>query len=199
MTTLRRTSSVLAIVLLAGAGVSACSSDDEGKSSSSDGFFASSLEQLPDSARADDGGVMVYAADYDRATEIAGVERPPDGSTDDDEVADWLSALDGRSDDADEVVSALPPVSAGNSLLSDPAGYRDEVGWYITDVHSYVESQQLPDVFVVLTGSFDTDDLEASLGEADDGIWSIGGDDFSVEVADATPARPLGQSLRLRG
>lgn len=186
-------------VALAGAalvGVAACGGDDS--SSSSGGYsVADGLEQLPESTLED--GYLIQTADLDRASELAGLARP-DPDADADDLADWAIQITGFRGDGDDVaiVAAVLPQAANPQQLYDVDDFRDEAGWSIAEVDSYIEVNLPPDRFTVLEGEFDTDALDDALGDADDGIWSLGdGDDYDIDITERSPARPLGETLRI--
>jgi len=49
----------------------------------------------------------------------------------------------------------------------------------------------------VLGGEFDEERLAAAIGEPQEDIWRLGGEDGTVDPAHTTAARPFGQPLRL--
>jgi len=162
----------------------------------------SGLRQIPTAVRDTDEGsgsdIQIAMSDLDAATELAGIKRPPAGTTDVDALTDWLLTLNGPGrEDKTPVLAALLPQAAQPESFGHVAEFIDEVGWSISDVHTFVEYQTPPNVFTVLTGTFDADALTKAMGEPTDGMWSLGGDDFSVDPASRSTARPLGESLRL--
>ena len=47
-----------------------------------------------------------------------------------------------------------------------------------------------------MTGTFDQKLIDAAQGDRTRDIWSLGGDDFSVDINATSPARPLGEAVR---
>jgi hypothetical protein len=171
---------------------------------SADGFsVAASLQQLPavlGEAGDESAGIQTQIAvsDLDAATTLAGVERPADGSVDADAVQQWLLAINrpGRAEGG-PAVAALLPEAAHADRAALVADFVDELGWSISDVHSFVEYQVPPNVFTVMSGGFSADALTAAMGAPTDDVWRVGGDDFSTDLAHVSAARPLGEALRM--
>ena len=166
-----------------------------------DGGFsvAASLRQIPSAVRGgdDSGEVQIAIGDLDAATQAAGIERPPAGSTDVDALQNWLLTIDNpRHNGNQPTVAALLPEAVHSESSAEVADFVDEVGWSIGDVQSFVEYQVPPNVFTVMTGQFDADALTKAMGEPTEEIWRLGGDDFSIDPAQISAARPLGESLR---
>jgi hypothetical protein len=183
------------------AALAACSGDDGGgadDSSSGDFSVVNALADLPSSALEDD--YVLTAADLDRATELAGATRPAPSSNDEDEIFDWAIAMDGtrRPDDGEwPAVAVLLPEATNPRQLANIEEFRDELGWTLLDVGSFAEVYAPPARFTVLHGDFDPDQIDAAIDSNDDDVWSIGEEDFAVDVSDISAARPLGESLRL--
>jgi hypothetical protein len=188
--------SVLVSLLLAGLVVSACSDDDGGGSTpAADWSVAGSLRQIPTAAVADEGTALVMTGDVDRATELAGLDRPSD--PDSPATVKWIHGISGLPVDGTSSDVAIMPLdqlrlAEGNHLDE----IREELGWSVLDVHTYAGVDSPPEHFIAMTGTFDADTINAAQGDRDDDIWSLGGDDFSIDVKDLTRARRLGQSVR---
>ena len=188
---------MLAAAGLGLAALGACGGDDS-SSDSDDYSVVGGLEQLPESTL--DDGYLIQTADLATASDLSGLDRP-DPDADFDEASDWLLHIDGaiQSDDEDApTVSGLLPEAANRQELQQIDEFRDEVGWTVLGVDHYVEVSLPPDRFTVMAGDFDTDALDDALGEADDGVWTLGdGDDYEVSIEDRSAARPLGETLHL--
>ena len=172
-------------------------------SAAADGFsVAAGLRQIPSAVRDSDEGsgsdIQITMSDLDAATELADSERPPDGTTDVDALTEWLLSINGpgRKEKA-SLVGALLPQAAQPERFAQAAEFADELGWSISDVHTFVEYDVPPNVFTVMSGTFAADSLTKAIGEPTDEIWKLGGDDFSVDVSGVSAARPLGEALRL--
>ena len=192
-----RSTVVLATAALSLAGLTACGGDDNA-ASSDDYSVENMLAELPEAALEE--GWVITTADLDRASELAEVDRPRPGSDDPDRVGDWSIVVSGiRSNDGDSpaTVAALLPQAVNPAALLRVDEFRDELGWTVLDVSSFIEVSAPPDRFTVLHGEFDVEAIDDALGDRDDGIWSIGGDDYEVEVTEISAARPLGEALRL--
>lgn len=177
-----------------------CSSDSESDTSSADGNFSVErlLGQLPSSANEDATFTQIVFGDVDRATELSGTQRPSRGAVSDDGLIDWIGPLTGlqRGAETSAVYLPLPETVSPNQVLS-ASDFADELGWSIIDVRTYAELQNAPNNFAVLDQSQSADDITAAVGKPEGGIWRLGGDDFSVDAGGVTPARPLGESLRM--
>lgn len=173
-----------------------CSGDDGGEDSGGEFSVAELLAEIPESTL--DDGYSLTASDIDRAAELANAERPSDDA-DVDEILDWALAMSGvRADEGEgNPVAVLFPQAVNENRLAQIDEFRDELGWSLLQISSFIELNLPPVRFTVMDGSFDTDELDDALGGADDGIWSVGGEDFETDLADASAARPLGESLRL--
>ncbi len=161
------------------------------------GLLAGYLATIPAAVleRHGDGLVHISVADLDRAAELAGVTRPA-GSTDPEAVREYVGAL--ASTRVESTVYTQFPHAASVDRLQEVEEFAAEVGWSIADVSWFAEYQVQPDVFTVLGGDFDVDRLADAMGEQpDDGIWRLGGDDHSIDMTEVSPARPIGQALRL--
>jgi hypothetical protein len=142
----------------------------------------------------DETPIQLVAGDLDRASEAAGVERPTEPDVD--AVIDWVGPLTGLARDGDASTAVLLPEVVGLNYLSMLDEFDDEVGWSLVDVHSFVELQQPPQFVSVLSGEFDEAAIDAAQGDREDEIWSLGGEDFEVDVEERSAARPLGGSMR---
>jgi hypothetical protein len=173
-----------------------CSGDDGGNESSGDFSVAELLAEIPEPTL--DDGYTLTASDIDRAAELANAERPSDDA-DVDEILDWALAISGvRADEGEgNPVAVLFPQAVNETRLAQIDEFRDELGWSLLQVSSFIELNLPPVRFTAMEGSFDTDEIDDALGEADDGIWSVGGEDFETDVANVSATRPLGESLRL--
>ncbi len=181
--------SVLGVIvsLLAGG----CGGDDTAAFGSGEGFSINgALGQIPLAHASDDNGrIEVYAADLLAAGEATGRSRPT-GSTDGNRAREWLAPMTGIGDAP--VFVALPRVFRDS--IGDLGGFEDEVGFAVTDVDATIESVAGRTSMSVLAG-----DLPTPTGpEVSGGVFTIGdGDDFEIDPAGRTAARPFGAPLRV--
>src|SRR5690606_6889913 len=154
------------------------------------------LATLPAAAAV--GDVLVTYGDLARAEQIAGLDRPTD-LTDREALAEHVGALTGiRFDEPPgEVAALLPEASSPAHLSTDPGGFVDDVGWSILQVDTFVELPTPPHRVTVLTGDFDEAALDGALDDAGDGTWVAGDPEGTFDIANRTPARPLGETLWL--
>lgn len=182
----------IVVIALAAAAVG-CGGDDD---TASDGSFAALLDQLP--AVVAEGNVMleITYGDLAAATDEAGVERPePDDA---DAVRDWIAAITGVAQQPPGAHYVQLSESFSPQQLARVDEIREELGWAVADVDQYVTVSDLPRLFTVATMSSDRSDaIDAAVGEPVEGIWSLGGEDLAIDISGVTPARPLGESLRL--
>ena len=148
------------------------------------------LAEIPRELAADDEGrVEIYAADLLAASELVGAARPT-GSTDEQEVIDWLGALTGMQ--PAPIYVPLPPGS--ERAVIGLAEVRDELGFAMTDVDAFVSWSAPPVAATVWVGELSPN----AAPEVAPGVRTFGeGDDFDVGLGELTAARPLGRPLRL--
>jgi hypothetical protein len=73
-----------------------------------------------------------------------------------------------------------------------------EIGIHPLAITSALEIQRPPTVVTLLNGEFSAKDLTAAMGEAKEGMWSVGPEeDFVPNIGEVTRVRELGQGLRL--
>jgi len=189
---------LLAVGLAALLAGSACASGDGsgGDGSLAGGTIRGHLATLPAAAAV--GDVLVTYGDLARAEQIAGLDRPTD-LTDREALAEHVGALTGiRFDEPPgEVAALLPEASSPAHLSTDPGGFVDDVGWSILQVDTFVELPTPPHRVTVLTGDFDEAALDGALDDAGDGTWVAGDPEGTFDIANRTPARPLGETLWL--
>jgi hypothetical protein len=176
--------------------VGACSSgDDDGGSGGAGGGIAERLESLP--APAGDDPPLVVFGDLDQAADLAGVSLSDDQS--DDEAIDAVLAITGGpvKRKASPVAALTPDAAHVDRLAGSLDEFRDEVGWSVADVDSFVEYQIPPKNVTVMAGDFDEDRLSDVLGKPDDGVWVVGDPDGDLQIDETSPARPLGEPLWL--
>ena len=175
--------------------VAACSTGVGGGAVS----FRDRLALLPASAIEDPNSVVVAMADLDRAAQLAGVERPPDAGNVDAviEYANAVTGIPASDSEGPADVAALTPATAHVERLAEVDQFDDELGWSIADVSWFAEAQTPPNTFMVAGGDFDEARMSDAMGERQDGMWRLGGEDGEVDVSNVTAARPLGESLRL--
>jgi hypothetical protein len=177
--------------------LTSCSGDDGGDDASEDFSVEAGLAQLPESLL--DDGWLITAGDIDRASELAGERKPSAASNDAEAVADWSLGITGIRDEdgVKPIVGALLPEASNYASINQIDEIRDEVGWTLLDVSTFIELSLPPSRFTVMTGEFDRDEIDAAVDSNDDDVWSIGEDDFEVDLDDRSAARPLGEALRL--
>ena len=177
-----------------------CGSDEDGDGGSTDEFSIESLlDEVPASVATGSSSVRIVAGDLDLATEAGGGQRPSaDDDVSVDELIDWIGPLTGVSrDDSPSPVHLLLPDAVSPQRLAENDAITDELGWSVVDVGSFIELQNPPQAFALLETDVEDEQLTAAAGEPDDGIWRLGGEDLEIDVAGSTPARPLGNSLRM--
>ena len=184
--------------------LAACSSDDDGGGGLSGGGgdgVEAMLGSLPIPSSVDEDATLVVAyGDLARAARLAGVELPesPDAAAFEEQIA-AIGAITGQqvSDDGERApVAVVPPEAAHVEQLIDVEAFVDDVGWSVFDVRRYVELQAPPDNVTVMEGGFDEARITEALGEPDGGVWTAG-DTEGLDIANTTPARPLGEPLWL--
>lgn len=187
---------------------SACSDDSDpgeggaaGGAGAGDGptTLSSGLASLPAgvSDNGDDSETITWS-DLARAAEVAGVTRPDD-LTDTQAVVDYVNAITGGPGEGGETspVAALPPEVANfQTSVTQLEEFRDEVGWTLLDVDTFVEQVAPPVSVTVMGADVDGEALDSALGDPDDGTWSVG-TPGEVDVAAVSPARRLGEALFL--
>ena len=137
----------------------------------------------------EDGG-LIAAGDLEAATAAAGLDRPADAGADG--ANEWLLGLTRQPD-----TGVFVPVP-GDFLNSFGQPGGDELGWDLSDVHTFAHHEGPPSRTVLVTGEFDADTLAADLHDAGEGVYSAGsGQDFEVDLAGRTALRPTGAALRL--
>lgn len=186
----------LAPLFISAFALTACGSDGGG-GEADDASIEAMLAELPESANDGSSDIMITYGDLDAAA--AASERPrPDRDADTDELVDWVIPVSGvYRDDGHPLVHALLPEAAAPSFIVENDAIREELGWSIAGVDTFIELSNLPKRFTVIRGSATAKDLDRAIGKSDDGIWSLGGDDLEQNLADRTAARSLGESMRM--
>lgn len=139
--------------------------------------------------------IQVAIADLDRAAALAGMRRPA-GSTDPAVVGSYVDRVSGVAGNQPQV-SAVFPETSQFLRVHQVAEFAAELGWSLADVSWFAEYQSRSQPFAAL-GGVDEARLTEVLGpRPEDGIWRIGGDDYTMNLVEASPARPLGEALRL--
>lgn len=194
---IRRSLSVSIASIAVGATLLVGCGDDGGPSPSADARSVSELlAELPELDRSPNP--IVVWGDVDRATELAGVERPVD-LDDTDALYEWAIAITGgpqHGTDGPNRVSLAPPEAMAFEWVHEWAAMPSELGYSPLAVGRYIELQSAPQVFSVLDADADRDDLTAAIGEPDDGVWLLGDEDNGIDLTARGPGRELGQSLR---
>lgn len=152
------------------------------------------LAELPDISA--DGTLTVSTGDLVGASELAGLTRP-DGA-DDEELVAWIGGLIGAPQEEGGTGRVYVPLAALlDQGLSRPSEVAEDLGWSVRNVDAYAEVDAAPHRFTVVVGDFDEQTL-AGLPEAAEGVSTAGeGEDLSSYLETRTPARPLGQPLRM--
>ncbi|MEP7112564.1 MAG: hypothetical protein ABI862_04815, partial [Ilumatobacteraceae bacterium] len=195
----RRSRICLALLALAVLVVASCDSGSDNSGASKRGHsIEGMLGEIPASAFDDSGRLQIVTGDLDLATEAAGLKRPAadtdPGSTG--LLDDWLLPLKGADRGFEEKMATLLPDVANHDFV-DNGAIADELGWSLVDVHSFIELQNVPEVFTVLAADVTAKDLTDAIGPPDHDIWSLGGDDSAINVDETSAARPLGGSVRM--
>lgn len=154
--------------------------------------FVGLLAQLPAGLEPDGAGVELYFGDIRRAQEIAGIELPPiDDPT---AFVDQFKYLLGTPPESGRAVM-LPNRLFENQQLARVDEIDAELGWSVADVDYYIEQALATYSIGVYGGSFDDAKLTAAMGDPQEGLWRLGGEDLSINVADVSPARPTGEAV----
>ena len=131
--------------------------------------------------------VEVLVGDLAAGSAAAGVDRP-ERSADDGDLVDWARALT----EGTVFIPFPSDLLSGDGIVNAEA-YRDEVGFGVNEVESFVSWNALPESGVVWTGDLSV----AATTEVADGVVSLGeGDDFEVDPSQRSAARSLGIPLR---
>jgi hypothetical protein len=159
--------------------------------------IAAGLAELPTSLIAE--GYRIQASDLDAASTLAGIDRSTVDVDDRGAFFDrWVGPVTGSGPGAaGPGVAALLPEAVSRQAVGNQPGLREELGFTLAEVTSFIESTALPNRFTVLNGTFDRDRLTEALGEPADGVWSLGGDDFARDPDAVSDVRPIGEALRL--
>lgn len=191
----------LALLVVSALAIAACDSGDGDDGSKKGYSIRGLLAEIPVAAFDDESGqLQIVTGDLDLATEEAGLERPAaDSDPGSDELLDeWLLPLTGVPRDGfEDKMGTLLPTAASPDRLDDNGEIAEEFGWSLLDVHSFLELQNPPETFTVLAADVTAEDLTDAIGDADDDIWRLGGDDFQTNLDEISAARPLGQSVRM--
>ncbi|MGC5628869.1 hypothetical protein ACPYO6_11815 [Georgenia sp. Z1344] len=189
-----RTARRRALVLVAGATLltAACQGGGDGGLRAGDDFsVVAAIGEIP--AEVAEGAVYVSTADLDSACEANGCTRPEDAD-DEEAVRDWMSALTGGPAAPDGPVHVDLPDSLGGRT-GTMADFRDQVGWSLVDVDSYVSFAVPPSSFTVVTGP---EALSDELVEVDDRVLSTSdAEDGWVDPSSASAIDSLGRPVRL--
>jgi hypothetical protein len=163
------------------------------------GSLRSMLGQIADTP---ENRSFVVWVDIATARELAGEPVPDAGS---DAESDLELFVGGR----DRVVQPRPPAFMG-SRFADVEDWRTEVGFAVTDVDQSIDAGVPPEMSAVVRGRIDGNDVEAAISsdptwkddretaEHDGVSYSRWLDDGETDLERASPARPLGNSLRLQ-
>ena len=194
----RRLRMCLAPLVLTAVALASCTGNDgEDDGNRGGGSIESLLGEIPAAANTEPANLTIVAGNLDRAAELAGVT-PFEADTTTDEMLENITLLTGiPRDGKPAIVSMLLPDAVAPRSLSENDEIRDELGWSIVNVNSFIELQSLPYRFAVLRADVAADDIDDAVGASENGIWSLGGADLEQNLRDITPARRLGDSLRM--
>lgn len=152
---------------------------------------AGALAEIP--AELDAAQLSVVTADVQAATEASGLERPVDA----DGLSQWAMTLSGIPRRDAEMPTVFVPWASALHLdrVAQHEEIRDEIGWSLLEVDAFVELTAPPETFLVVAGDVS---INSELPEVSDGVVTAGaGEDLSRDLAELTPARPLGVPLRM--
>lgn len=181
-----------ATVLALSLGLAACGGgSSDGLATGEDFSVLGALAELPPISS--DASLMVSTGDLVGASELADLELPES----DEDVVAWIGTITGTPQDG-QVGRVFVPLA---SMLQESAGQSaevsDELGWSLLDVRAFAEVNAPPQKFLAVAGDFDDDTL-SGLPEVVDGVATAGeGEDLSMDPNGTTPARRLGQPLRM--
>jgi hypothetical protein len=190
-----RTATLAATIglLVSAALIAGCSDEPEPPAGDlGGGYVLGAVRQLPASLEGE--APMILVGDLDRASKLAGSERPADA--DSDQVVPWISDLTASGGDGQSrVFVPLPDVLL--PFNATPSDMEAEVGWSVVDVDSFVALTQPPEQMLVVSGDFDEDTLSGDLSEVEDGIVTdIVGEDHEQNVTDPTAFSRVGAPTR---
>lgn len=166
--------------------------ESEVPNGSRDGGFSveAALAELPAGGGPVEGSAVVFASDL-VAVGIANGRERPTGSLDLDEVVDWIGPMSGLGESA--VFVRIPTLMV--DALGDLAGFRDEIGFAVSEVDTVIELELGADSLVLVSGDLSPNGMD---NEVAHGVGTIGdGEDAAFSKENRTVARPLGQPLRV--
>jgi hypothetical protein len=194
-----RPRSLAVVSVCAGLAIAACGGDgertrSEGRFGSGESFsILAGLAEVPVrvtdlSSDVDQSDLVeVLVGDLAAASAAAGRSRP-EKSADDREVVEWA-----RSITEGAVFVPIPRELATGGGIALAQDYRDEVGFALNDVDSYVWWYALPESGAVWAGGLSV----AATSEVADGVVSLGeGEDFAFDPSQRSVARSIGAPLR---
>lgn len=202
---------VALMLALAACGDDDGDSSDSGAATNTDTSSDTSTDTGGDSGGDSGGDFSVMAAlgevpaglegpiemgDIVAALEVVGLTRTD--SIDGESVLGWIRPITGApGDDGPSPVFVPIPEELGLSRMQFVDEFHDELGWSVVNVDWFVAAGDPPTRFAVAGGQFDDTALDG-LSEVADGVVTAGeGDDYFVDIANRTTARPLGDPLRL--
>ncbi|GAA1737692.1 hypothetical protein [Aeromicrobium alkaliterrae] len=142
------------------------------------------LPELPDA----DTFVVTFG-DVEGIATANAVDVPTDG--------DLPSLLDWSLSAGADGVPVLLPSTLQEVNLNRHQELEAELGVSLWSTTRYAEVAAPPYRVAVLDGDHGEAELTEAIGEPDDGVWALGGDELEVDLANRTAARPLGEALRL--
>ncbi|WP_229055134.1 hypothetical protein [Aeromicrobium sp. Leaf350] len=142
------------------------------------------LPELPDADT-----LTITFGDVEAIADANGVDTPTDG--------DLPSLLDWSLSGGTEGVPIVLPGVLQEVNLNRHQELEDELGVSLWSTTRYAEVAAPPYRVAVLDGDHGESELTEAIGEPDDGIWALGGEELEVDLQDRTAARPLGEALRL--
>lgn len=152
------------------------------------------LRSVPQSAAAAEM-LTISVGDIEGAADAVGLDTSGDPET---WRAETVGPLWGaRTEDPLPLVVPFPRDS-GFESSTQAVAFAEEIGFSPQDVDAFIEVVSGPHRFSVFAGPFDDGTLSGDLEDLGDGVVSAGsGDDYFVDPASWTAARPLGAPLRL--
>jgi hypothetical protein len=139
-----------------------------------------------------DGSFVLSWGDLETATELAGAKAPAPGDVD--ALLEWAQATASPSG---RDVSLQLPEGLGATQLASHDEVVAEFGFGLWDARGFAELSSPPLRYTAIAGTMDAAAIDAAIGPAADGVWSIGGADYELDLEGRTPARPIGQPVRL--
>ncbi|QGG96702.1 hypothetical protein [Actinomarinicola tropica] len=146
---------------------------------------------------------LVHTADVASVLDLPGVDAPSDHDADSiREAARLISGQTGEAAPVHVHLAGVPELAVTDTSPDAEQRYADiraDLGWTVAELDAYVTASGPSDAITVVVGDIGGADLtDSNLTEADDGVFTAGdGEDFTTDVGNRTPARPLGRPRHL--